>query len=76
MKSIFFLTVLVICAQAIHLEETVPMPGGIYNSEVVPEIDQFIRAQYPKLGDAKLISTRSQVVSGILYLYTYKKDNK
>lgn len=39
-----------------------------------PQIDAFIRKQFPDLANATLTKTETQVVAGINYKYTYVKD--
>lgn len=45
--------------------------GGWSASTVDSNIDQYIRQQFPSLSGATLTSTKSQIVAGTNYEYTY-----
>lgn len=50
--------------------------AGEWNADGVDSsIDQFIRSSFPGLNGADLVQTKSQVVAGKNYEYTYQKDN-
>lgn len=49
--------------------------GGWSASTVDSNIDQYIRQQFPSLSGATLTSTKSQIVAGTNYEYTYQKGN-
>jgi hypothetical protein len=52
-----------------------PSTGGWSSGPSDPNIDQYIRQQFPYLSGSTLVSAQSQIVSGTNYLYTYQNGN-
>jgi hypothetical protein len=73
MNKLVFLSLLIVLSTTLkvhHNQQT--LPGGWTSTPSDPNIDQYIRQQFPYLSSATLTSSQSQVVTGTNYLYTYQ----
>jgi hypothetical protein len=80
MSKLVILLLLVIACTTLkvnHNQVIAPNPstGGWSSGPSDPNIDQYIRQQFPYLSGSTLVSAQSQIVSGTNYLYTYQNGN-
>ena len=83
MKHLLLATLLLLSVTSIRIHNQEEEPeqikvGGWSDlplEDIDPEIDQYIREQYPELKDAELVSARVQVVAGSNNRYQYVIDD-
>jgi len=72
MNKVFIFAILLALSFSLKLDHQT----GEWNvAGVDSSIDQFIRNSFPGLNGADLVQTKSQVVAGTNYEYTYQRDN-
>jgi hypothetical protein len=74
-KLVFFALMIALCSTLKVNHHQQGLPGGWTSAATDPNIDQYIRQQFPYLSSATLTSAQTQVVSGTNYLYTYQNGN-
>jgi hypothetical protein len=74
-KLVTICLLIVLCTSLKVNHNQLTVPGGWSPAQSDPNIDQYIRQQFPYLSSATLTSAQTQVVTGTNYLYTYQYGN-